>query len=496
MYIPPPPLSKITFAASLIALAFAATYTSSTSAFSSLDFRNILLLGGAASAVLLLATLLIRSDLIANAALSLITLASVGTAYIIHTDLYLSGSWAVLVLLCAASAAGLFVAFRIMDETRWSGAALSASALLALGIVVGAHLAGGDDPVRGDVSNIRDISFEQTPNLYFVSFDAAAPRAILDRYLDVETTEFHDLFDASFRSFPNFFTNSVYTGHSLNTLLALDVDIYTSQRTELSEMGRDPDPRMFSGQNPSPLLGILQKNGYETTSIYVDTFFGRRKGPFIDHYVTFERHTLCNLLDAGIRDISFWGYCRLFDGSYEWDNMLTAERITKASANDGPQFVIAYLYSPGHTDNSFRWGDAEQLERFKSQYIENSEEAARYLETIIRHLKENDPSAILLVFGDHGMFLSRALSFEDDREFVLQDNYAVIGGIYPPSACASYFDQASAQGYMTILDAAQTVLRCMSGGESPLIEPRKYTRPAYGTVPWNANAEFEEFLYE
>ena len=482
-----------------MAVAFAATYTSSVAAFSESDLRSILVLGGTVNTVLLLGTLFfLRGGRVANAVLSLIVLASVATAYIIHTDLYLTGNGAVLIALCAGSGAGLFVAFRVIDEQRWGGIALSAAALLGLGIIASEHPETDDIPATVDTTYIRNISFRETPNLYFVSFDAMAPRALLKKYLGLGTTKFHDLFDINFRRFPNFFANSVKTTNSLNTVLALDVDAYTVQRKELRAMGYDPDPQLFSGRNPSNLLGILHENGYETTSIYRDSYFGEEKGQYINNYITFYDKTVCNLLDAGIRDFSFWGYCRFgferVDRSTAQD--MSAERITKVNADDKPQFVMAYLYAPGHAGNSFRYDDVEQLEEFRRGYINGSELAARYLDLIIRHLEENDPDAMLLVFGDHGLFLSQGVHFEDDPEFVFQDHFGILGGVYPRDTCAGWFDEASSQGYMTILDAVHALLRCLSSGESPLIKPRKYTQPGIGPIPGDDKPHYEDFLYE
>ena len=487
---------KFAFATLVVAVAFAATYTSSTAAFSEFDLDAILVLGGAVNTVLLLGALFfLRRKNVANAALSLIVLAGVGTAYIVHTDLYLAGNRALLALLCVMSWAGLFVAFRVVDELRWGGVALSGVALLGLGVIAGGHLAEDGTPVSGDVSNIRQISFQRTPNLYFVSFDAMVPRSLLRKNLGVETTGFHDLVEDRMRRFSNFFSDSGKTKHSLYSVLALDVDVYTAQRRKLAKQGRDPDPFLFSGRNPSALLGILDRNGYETTSIYVDDYFGRSKGPYIDNYITFVRNTVCNLLDDSIRILSFWGYCRWFGGSrrsYE----PTVEAIKKASANDGPQFVMAHLYLPGHVDNSFRHGNVEQFEAYKRFNIKRSETAARYLDAIIRHLEDNDPDAILLVYGDHGMFLSKGLKFEDDPTFVFQDNYGVLGAVYPRGACAVRFDEASAKGWMTTLDAVHAILRCLSGGESALVEPRKSRSPKYGPIPRNIDLDHKEFLYE
>ncbi len=440
----------------------------------------------------------IRSNLIANAVLSLIVMVGAATAYIIHTDLYLTGNRLVLVLFCLGLALGLFVAFRAIDEIRWVGIALSAATLLALAIVAGGRLAPGSDAVEGDVSNIRHITFRETPNLYFVSFESMAPRSLLDKYLDIETTEFHEVFDANFRRFPNFFSNGVHTTQSLSILLALDGDIYFRQQNELKDRGGDVNPYLFAGQNPSPLLDILRRNGYETTSIYKDAYLGRRKGPYIDNYFTIHNNTVCNLLDAGIRDISFWGYCRFFSGSkldrLTWET-LSAEQVTKVRVNDGPQFVIAHIGVPIHTEKTFKYDDEAHVEKFRALYLDASERAGGYLELIIRHLEENDPNAILLVYGDHGLFLSRGVRFEDNPEFVIQDNLGVLGGVYPHDACAAWFAEAQAQGYMTSLDAVHALLRCLSGGEGALVEPRQFKIPEYGsTIP--PNLDYKDFLYE
>ncbi len=354
--------------------------------------------------------------------------------------------------------------------------------MLGLGIVVGPRLASGvGPPVEGDASNIRHLSFQQTPNLYFISFDSIVPRPLLKKYMDLETTEFHDLFDTHFRRFPNFFAHSPTTSLSLNMLLALDVDVYTSMREELAERGSSSGPFLFAGQDPSRLLDIMHKNGYETTSIYLNTKFGGHKGPYIDHYITFAEKSVCQLLlDPKIRNLAFWGYCRCINQGYNWNHRLTAEQITKVSANDGPQFVMAHIYPPGHVTKSFRYGNAERLEEFSSRYQAQSKKAASYLELILRHLEENDLDAILLVYGDHGPLISQGLDFEDNQEFVFQDNYGILGGVYPPDTCAAEFDEVSAKGYMTVLDAVHALLRYLSGGESVLVEPREYTQPAYG----------------
>ena len=491
---------KFTFAILLIALAFASTYTASASAFSAADLKNILALGGAVNAALLLGILFfLRRRWLANAMLTLGTLTSVGTAHLVHTELYLGGRWVVLVVLSIAAGAALFVAFRIIDEQREGGIVLSAMALIGLMIVADNPRMDRDAPVFGDTNNIREISFQETPNLYFISFEAMVPRALLNKHLQLETTDFHDLFEERFRRFPNLFVDIIATKNSLYSLLSLDTAVYVSQRAALKARGNDPDPFLFSGQNPSPLFGILRNNGYEITTIYTDTYFGNKKGPYVDNYINIYDHTVCGLLNPEVRALAFWGYCRLLDSNVrDWPESvrLTAEQILRIDVHDRPQFAMAHLYLPEHVRSSYRHDDASQFSAYQAAYLERSNLAAGILDDIIRHLEENDPGAILLVSGDHGTMASMGTKFADDPTFTVQANYGVLGGVYPREACVAWFDDAeAAQNHMTVLDAVHALLRCLSGGESALAQPRDRTI-FFGPAVGQDLSIFEEHLYE
>ena len=494
-------LFKFTFAMLLIALAFASTYASSASAFSAADLKNILALGGVVTAAFLLLTLrivfLARSTAGVNAMLTLGTLASVGTAHLVHTELYLGGHWVVLILLSVAAGVALFVAFRIIDEQRRGGIILSAMVLIGLMIVAEDYKTARTGPVFGDTTNIREISFQETPNLYFVSFDALTQRALLNKHLQLETTDFHDLFEERFRRFPNLFVEATWTMNSLESILSLDASQLRSLRRWKD--GRVPGS-LFSGQKPSPLFSILRKNGYDITTIYRDLMFGKKKGPYVDNYITIYNHTVCSLLDPGIRDLAFWGYCsRINLEERRWGDLpveLTAAAITKVDVSGGPQFVMAHLNWPGHVERSYRHDDASQFASYSARYLRSNNFAARQLDAIVRHLEENDPGAILLAYGDHGTMVSMGVEFSDDPTFVVQAHYGVLGGVYPREACAAWFDEAeAAQNYMTVLDAVHALLRCLSGGESALAKPRDRTL-FFGPAKGQDLSIFEEYLYE
>ena len=552
---------KLTFGALVIAAALGSTYYFSRNSFSSVELGTVLALGMAVSGALLLGAqlLALRSRVAANVAMAVVTLTCVFTAYLVHTELYFPANRIALLGICTAALFGLFVAFRIIDEHRWGGLALSASVLVAVSsplwpeIISGITTPGGllapndfrfwivligicatglivlfaisrlvDESHWGVLSllavvsigiavavwtgldvnrrfgnqdwelhpRIRAIRFQETPNVYFVGFDSIVPERIMQKYISVETTEFHMLFDREARRFRNLFANSVSTKNSINTLMALDQDIFLAGRR----------PSYFAGHDLSPLIWIMRENGYETTSIYDDTYFGHVKGPYIDNYViNRKRGGMCTLLDEDIRRWAFWGYCGIMEAY--WRLGVSAHRgdflvreLTSLDTNR-PQFAIAHLYLPGHTPKIFSYDNRDDREEFPGQYQDRSNRAAKYLEQIFDHIKNNDPTAILFVFGDHGMWLSRGAEIEDDPIFFLQDRFGILGGVYPPDRCAEYFDEAESKGYMTILDAVHAILSCLSGGQSALVGTR-HDRFSGSGVPREHDYRYEEFLYE
>ena len=441
-------------------------------------------------------------------------------------------------------------------------------------------------------SRVDEAAFQETPNLYFVSFDSMAPRALLEKHLGIENTRFHDVFAMEFRRFPNFFVNAVHSFNSINMLMSLDEHLFFSVRSSMSVRYAS----MFSGSIPSPLLRVLRDNGYETNALYNDTYFGYPKGPHIDNYFV-------NLVDGkrGHDNLDFYfdsvngrregGVCTVKRELPDYDigeirtgqfipgegNIWAVELflpLTKPSSatdtsperspadaveqptdalgdhvyssdfdlyldesslvyvrrqcepedvaplfflhvvpkdlqqgeflldkltnvsGDRPQFMIAHLYLPGHTQSYFRYEDQDHRDEFKSFYTRGSSAAAGYLQAIVDHLKRNDPRAILFVYGDHGPLLSRGIPFDEDPEFVVQDNFGALGGVYPRDRCAAYFDAAEQQGYLTVLDAVHAILGCLSGGQSVLVGPRQNRLGGFGGVPLDSGYTYEGFLYE
>ena len=473
----------------------------------------------------------LRSRTAANAALALVTLVGVFTAYVVHTDLFQSGSLAALMGICGAGAFALFVAFRIVDERRLGGILLSAAALAVVGVIVGptlasALMASGELPSGGrmgtevEANNIRPIKFQETPNVYFVGFDSLVPKSIMQNYLGIESTDVHELFDSEARRFRNFFANADSTKAFFNTLLSLDEAVL--ERATREDEVAIPDSSPANRQ--APLVEIMKDNGYETTSIFNDAYFGYPKGPYIDNYmVQSVERGVCPRLDDNVQRLAFWRYCRLSQPHIEQcprvDNALwrwgpwayckafgflargvaipRGDYLVRQLAGldgDKPQFVIAHLFMPGHASKDTTM-PRDRAEAFVRQYRRQADKAAIYMRRIIDHVRSSDPEAILFIFGDHGTYFSGGISFEEAPNLFVHHRFAVLGGVYPRDRCAKYLDEVEGQGYMATLDAVHAILNCLSGGQSAFVVPREHKLRVL-TAHDTYLLDPKEFLYE
>ena len=228
---------KLAFAMLVTTAAFGATYADSKALFSRSDLIGILVHGAVVSGVPMLGVLVaLRSRVAANAVLALVVMAGVFTAHVAHTELFYPENRGALFGICTVGAFALFVAFSIVDERRWGGALLSAAALAVVGVIVAPTLMRDNDVVTeppawlDDGSNTRSVEFQETPNVYFLGFESLVPRGIMQRYMGIESTDAHDLFDSEVRRFRNLFTNAFPTKNSFNMLLSLDDRVFMDYR--------------------------------------------------------------------------------------------------------------------------------------------------------------------------------------------------------------------------------------------------------------------------
>ena len=488
------------------ALFFALTYASGPDEFNTSDLYALgCLFPIVIGAQLLIAHFLIRSRFLQNLFLSGCATANILSVNLILNDAYTALPqfvWLLTVLLA------VFILFSIMnmmdDYPRMAKVITIIVASAVIGIVAEAVVFSGKspqataDPGKTSAKNIRLVDFKTRPNVYFIAFDALMPRVLVRKFLELETTPYHDFLDAHFRRFRNMFADKVATRRALNSLLAFDLDYF-------ARFGKKPG--LFSGRIPSPLLEIFKHNGYTTNTLYQNPYFGKEKGPYVDNYFTERGYGVCEFLNEDFKYLTFLGYCQLrtmksFTSLLERLNLsndLNEIDFLLANLRSGldegkPQMFLSYIFSPKHTPKSFRWRKSETVDKYRQTYLRNSSTTAEYFEQLITFISREDPSAILYVFGDHGAFVPRSKEARNnDSSRHIQGRYGVYGGIYPPDRCSESLSEPYTENFTTVMQGAHMIIRCLADGEDAFIAPINYRLGHFGTKSFH---RYEDYLYE
>lgn len=417
---------------------------------------------------------------------------------------------------------GLFIIITLMDAMSKNGLlakVVMASLSLAISVVLIQTNFQNDfltqeQPrnLASSAENINLVKFIEKPNVYFISFDSLIPKSITKPYMSINKTAYHDILDDEFKNFNNFFADFVPTKESLNSLLAFDRNYFIENYYSKSWYG------FFSGRKSSPLLEIFKHNGYQTNTFFKSAYFGKR-GPLVDNYfLEHENKGICQFIEGRIRKlIAFFSYCNFTEQRWVWSiekrlmgrNSIQSNGTKHSSSvefmlknmREGltrtkPQIFVSYIYSPGHARKDYDIGNSDHREEFMSQFKERSKRTAIELKNIIDFVKQRDPKSILFVFGDHGPFMSRHMNYEDDEVFFVHDRFAVYGGIHPRNRCADSFDKPYNEKFVTILQVAHMIVRCLSGGIDAFKKPVDYRLPPSSLYGIDGNSRYESFLYE
>jgi hypothetical protein len=136
---------------------------------------------------------------------------------------------------------------------------------------------------------------------------------------------------------------------------------------------------------------------------------------------------------------------------------------------------------------------ASDRDEFRETFARNQGTAAREMEAVIATIREVDPGAVALVFGDHGLLLSLNLgseSYLEDPEFYVLDHLAIRMAIWPADACRRELDDVAGLGFITVAMAMRAIVTCLSDGVDPVDKSVTYS------VPFWTRDRYERYLYE
>lgn len=295
------------------------------------------------------------------------------------------------------------------------------------------------------------IKLNDKPNIVILTFDALVDentfKILTKRH---QTSVMHKIFADRMTPLKNHFSDTIGTRFSLASLLSLTPE-FTHTYPYDHNVGRAYSPRfrLFNGQTPSPLFDIFKQNGYEVSSFFVDRHaFGTFKGDYIDNFLTLPvlygyESSVCTLIGHRTRYIGFFGYCEVLNryknyqegqnrvvwetslgktefNSYYYHIPQPYDLVKDLDNKDKPQLLFGHTISPGHIGPlygpNFRNKGDGSFRDYVLYYEKDGGFNGMVIEKIADHLEKTDNKrdTIVYVLGDHGMMLSKRMTWSQD----------------------------------------------------------------------------------
>lgn len=336
------------------------------------------------------------------------------------------------------------------------------------------------------MSDLLRFKFKQKPNFYLLSFDSMIPEYVAKKHLEINFVPYAVPITKHFVDLAPAFTSYGSTKKSLNAVMRLD------------QRGMRKGLEYFSGLKDSPVSSIFRENGYEVTTGYKGYLFGP-KGKWVDRYiVSLDKPLESTLLcmeggDSWLVKYRAFRACKrlgefkslddLFSKVFRGDQTLHAEESQKgdddwvdtvlgeigtSASSDPPKFKFFYVYRPvGHTPKDYQHTNSSHREAYREYFDRGATMLSAVLEKIAESARRLDPNSIVMVFGDHGVHLSRHIDLEDDSEFYIEDRHIVQTAILDSDNPCATREAASRfyNGYYTPSRIVASVISCLTGTE-------------------------------
>ena len=323
--------------------------------------------------------------------------------------------------------------------------------------------------------------FKDKPNIYLLSYDSLSPSGRINALLDIPELPYKDLFEQDFHVLNAGMSFHVPTRPSINNIMRL------GQKTGAI------DVNSYAGNSSSYLQRIAHANGYHLVNGYRGLYFGSA-GPFVDEslipdYGVIEYSVLC-IAQPGLAKIQAFGICEIarflnnqgFKSLYKvifssdenneignfHDQVMTT--INGNLTNEKPVLTFVYTYNPiGHTSAAYNHNNLDQRSKYRDYYLEGSHKLVNQLPQILEKIRSEDSNALVVVFGDHGAFLSRQVDPKVDPEFYYNDRNGIMLAVAKTDhPCSDRFASYREDTYNTPSRVVVEIFNCLSDGQLSL----------------------------
>jgi hypothetical protein len=327
-------------------------------------------------------------------------------------------------------------------------------------------------PPITEAAHTAALKLTAKPDIVLLGFLSAIPDSVASNDLGIKETGMQKVLERhGLTRIKNAFSSAVPTRHSYDALLNLGL---------VPTLDQDEDDRRHSlaGTKESAVFDILRANGYQIETVTEDSKFGRARGPFIDRMTIAMPSSICKdeLLPEAMRDLVFMGACSFRNSraykaiSPDYDDFATlyAQTITNALSSSQPTIVMGHFRPPYHyRGRRISAPDHVSTQAFAKRYAEAADTASGMMDRILLSVEAADPSAVIFVFGDMGVGLSKPPAGADVTKFSVIDTYGVLAAVKYPGTCPALFNRTTNDEAVTTSSILAEILGCLSGGKAP-----------------------------
>lgn len=324
------------------------------------------------------------------------------------------------------------------------------------------------------------VKFKEKPNIYLLSYDSLIPQDVAADFLGISYLPYMAEIKTNFTEIPKSVSIHVPTTPSLNAIMRLD-----------QKKQRSIDA-YFAGKSLSILGYVMHVNNYRVVTGHPTYYFGA-KGPFIDEFLTrgkvvfLANTTLCNgfndsykvrvrmffacpvyvkIQAANSPLLTYLFYPQVYENQFGWQEIVV-EHIKNTAQKNKP--TLTFLYDSttlGHTNSDYKHEDILKKEEYKNKFFKAANILNNQLEQIFDTIQQYDPAAIVIVFGDHGAYMSRATRVSDNPRFFYVDRHKILMAIMnTKNKCAELKNLYYAKDYATPSRLILDMISCLSGVE-------------------------------
>ena len=356
--------------------------------------------------------------------------------------------------------------------------------------------------------------FNQTPNVYLIGIDALAPKKILKEYLNDDYNFSHFVEENISR-----YKNSFGMGNTRKTWGSIVTLGYGSENSR-SFSGKNIRLNSFRGLKDNLLFKIFKQNKYNIYTGFTSFHLGQKSGNKINEFRTFassisEPLGILKASDSCLNKTQFllldkfYGLCNIAS-NYNFNKKLdpythgnfVINYISEINNDKNPKLFLYHMLETEHVSSSFNYNDLDQRNWFKKHYKHKFELVNHFIENLIDFINHNDNNAIVLVFGDHGVWfnINDWKTKDRNKKNYILDMYATQTFYLKTNNLCSTVNSKLSIGYVTPHIAIGDLLNCLSPNNE-LINNDFYENGFFklGTLPdWNDKLEikFRDFLYE